>query len=119
MHDLGHDWARDARCSSASVVLIRRVALAWQVRKTQEATHFKAVVGEDGKEILEPCSPGDAQGFPSTLDELDSQGLAKRVMPPKISKSDFDRVLVRARPTVGKDDLKVYEDFTREFGEEG
>ena len=41
-----------------------------------------------------------------------------QVMPPKISKADFDRVLIRARPTVGKDDLKVYEDFTNEFGED-
>jgi vacuolar protein-sorting-associated protein 4 len=93
--------------------------LALQVRKTQEATHFKTVPGDNGKEVLEPCSPGDSQGFPSTLDELDRKGLAKRVMPPKITKSDFDRVLVRARPTVGRDDLKVYEDFTNEFGEEG
>eukprot|EP00238_Polyblepharides_amylifera_P002987 CAMPEP_0196589196 /NCGR_PEP_ID=MMETSP1081-20130531/62963_1 /TAXON_ID=36882 /ORGANISM="Pyramimonas amylifera, Strain CCMP720" /LENGTH=447 /DNA_ID=CAMNT_0041911927 /DNA_START=203 /DNA_END=1546 /DNA_ORIENTATION=+ len=89
------------------------------IRKTQEATHFKFTNGEDGIEMLEPCSPGDPAGFESTLDELDTKGLAKKVMPPKISKKDFERVLIRARATVGVNDLKVYEDFTSEFGEEG
>jgi len=28
-------------------------------------------------------------------------------------------VLLRARPTVSHDDLKVFENFTEEFGEEG
>lgn len=42
-----------------------------------------------------------------------------QVMPPKITKQDFDRVLARARPTVGKEDLKVYTNFTEEFGEDG
>lgn len=32
---------------------------------------------------------------------------------------DFEKVLLRARPTVSQKDLKVFEDFTAEFGEEG
>lgn len=30
----------------------------------------------------------------------------------------FSQVLLRARPTVGKSDLEVFERFTQEFGEE-
>ncbi len=42
-----------------------------------------------------------------------------QVQPPKISMRDFEKVLLRARPTVSNKDLKVFEEFTQEFGEEG
>ena len=42
-----------------------------------------------------------------------------QVQPPRISMRDFEKVLLRARPTVSGKDLKVFEDFTKEFGEEG
>jgi vacuolar protein-sorting-associated protein 4 len=42
-----------------------------------------------------------------------------QVHPPKISFRDFEKVLLRARPTVSHKDLQIYEDFTSEFGEEG
>eukprot|EP00887_Chlorella_sp_A99_P006851 scaffold2.g6851.t1 len=66
-----------------------------QVRKTQDATHFKKVRADD-KEMLEPCSPGEPGAFQATL-----------------------QVLLRARPTVSPSDLQSYEQFTKEFGEEG
>ena len=40
-------------------------------------------------------------------------------MPPKITRADFDRVLMRARPTVSVGDLEVHTRFTKEFGEKG
>ncbi|KAL9269882.1 SUPPRESSOR OF K(+) TRANSPORT GROWTH DEFECT 1-like protein [Drosera capensis] len=43
----------------------------------------------------------------------------KQIVPPPITKSDFDKVLARQRPTVSKSDLEVHERFTKEFGEEG
>lgn len=42
-----------------------------------------------------------------------------QVHPPKITFRDFEKVLLRARPTVSTKDLEVYENFTSEFGEEG
>jgi vacuolar protein-sorting-associated protein 4 len=42
-----------------------------------------------------------------------------QVHPPNITMRDFEKVLTRARPTVGAKDLEVYENFTKEFGEEG
>lgn len=42
-----------------------------------------------------------------------------QITPPPISKTDFDKVLARQRPTVSKGDLEVHERFTKEFGEEG
>lgn len=41
-----------------------------------------------------------------------------QVMPPKITFTDFQKVMLRARPTVGKSDLEIFERFTSEFGEE-
>jgi len=40
-------------------------------------------------------------------------------MPPMIAMRDFEKVLLRARPTVSTKDLKVFVDFTTEFGEVG
>lgn len=42
-----------------------------------------------------------------------------QVHPPQIAMRDFEKVLLRARPTVSKSDLGIYEKFTSEFGEEG
>ena len=42
-----------------------------------------------------------------------------QVQPPVITMRDFEKVLLRARPTVSNKDLAVFEEFTKEFGEEG
>ena len=89
------------------------------VRKTQEATHFKTVPQPDGTEHYVPCSPGDPAAWPCTLETLADKGYASQVHPPKITKNDFVKVLLKARPTVAKADLEVHERFTAEFGEEG
>lgn len=48
-----------------------------------------------------------------------SRSYGAQVQPPVITMRDFEKVLLRARPTVGQKDLKVFEEFTKEFGEEG
>ena len=55
----------------------------------------------------------------SCRDRSDSSPACMQVQPPKISMRDFEKVLLRARPTVSNKDLKVFEEFTQEFGEEG
>ena len=92
------------------------------VRKVQEATHFKTCpkAGErDGsKQRYVPCSPGDP---PRGRVRWNSWRIwdTRPVMPPNITANDFRKVLLRARPTVAKEDLEVHERFTKEFGEEG
>ena len=88
------------------------------VRKTQDATHFREVT-KDGKQQLEACSPGDPGAFAATLAGLADKGLADRVATPVITMRDFEKALLKARPTVSVADLKTQEDFTRECGEEG
>lgn len=117
--------------SGSDIASLVKDVLFQPVRKTQDATHFKwthrnrSELGgtkgdDDEKEVmLEPCSPGDPEAFEASLDTLDQAGYAKHVAPPPITKHDFERALVRARPTVSAEDVKAYDDFTNEFGESG
>ncbi|KAL3530406.1 hypothetical protein ACH5RR_009728 [Cinchona calisaya] len=84
------------------------------VRKTQDAMFF--VKTPNG--LWMPCGPKQPGAVQITMQELAGQGLAAKIIPPPISKIDFDKVLARQRPTVSKSDLEVHERFTKEFGEE-
>ncbi|KAG0502509.1 hypothetical protein HPP92_002581, partial [Vanilla planifolia] len=72
------------------------------VRKTQDAMFF--VKTSDGMWV--PCGPKSAGAIQITMQELASEGLAAKILPPPISRTDFDKVLARQRPTVSKADLE-------------
>jgi len=88
------------------------------VRKTQDAMHFKEVRTEQG-EMWMPCGPREPNAIQTTMVDLASEGLAAKILPPPITKSDFVKILAKQKPTVSKSDLEIQERFTREFGEEG
>ena len=144
--DLASLGARSEGFSGSDVAVAVKDVLFEPVRKTQEATHFKAVAGPGGVTVrgagaemrcarcralaltraptcapqqYEPCSPGDSAAFPATLTSLADAGHSAAVVPPRITRADFDRVLLRARKTVSKEDLETHTRFTKEFGEEG
>ncbi|GFZ20324.1 AAA-type ATPase family protein [Actinidia rufa] len=85
------------------------------VRKTQDAMYF---IRTDDDTWM-PCGSKQPGAVQTTMQDLDAKGLASKIIPPPISKMDFDKVLARQRPTVSKADLDVHERFTKEFGEEG
>ncbi|RYR43061.1 hypothetical protein Ahy_A08g039490 isoform B [Arachis hypogaea] len=85
------------------------------VRKTQDAMYFYK--SPDGMWI--PCGPKQPGAIQTTMQDLASKGLASKILPPPITRTDFEKVLARQRPTVSKADLDVHERFTKEFGEEG
>ncbi|PPD93636.1 hypothetical protein GOBAR_DD09424 [Gossypium barbadense] len=85
------------------------------VRKTQDAMFFFKTPDD----MWMPCGPKQPGAVQITMQELAAKGLASQILPPPISRSDFDKVLARQRPTVSKADLEVHERFTNEFGEEG
>ncbi|CAN4098981.1 unnamed protein product [Withania somnifera] len=85
------------------------------VRKTQDAMFFT----HTSDDTWMPCGPKHPCAVQTTMQELAAKGLASKIIPPPISKTDFDKVLARQRPTVSKSDLDVHERFTKEFGEEG
>ena len=42
-----------------------------------------------------------------------------RLLEPPVTKRDFEKALVSTRPTVNAADLEKYEEWTRDFGQEG
>jgi SpoVK/Ycf46/Vps4 family AAA+-type ATPase len=52
-------------------------------------------------------------------DKMHLRSMTLQVLPPPITRADFNKVLARQKPTVSKADLEVHERFTKEFGEEG
>ncbi|KAG5379310.1 hypothetical protein IGI04_027152 [Brassica rapa subsp. trilocularis] len=85
------------------------------VRKTQDAMFF--FKSPDGTWM--PCGPRQPGAIQTTMQDLATKGLAEKIIPPPITRTDFEKVLARQRPTVSKSDLDVHERFTQEFGEEG
>ncbi|CAM0878575.1 unnamed protein product [Alopecurus aequalis] len=101
--------------SGSDVAVCVKDVLFEPVRKTQDAMYFfKTEAG-----MWMPCGSRQPGAVQTTMTELASQGNAAQILPPPISKTDFEKVLARQRPTVGKKDLEVHERFTKEFGEEG
>ena len=120
-HDFKHLGEHTEGFSGSDIATLVKDVLFQPVRKTQDATHFKwkskSPEARNEQSILEPCSPGDPEAFEATLETLDQASYTKRVVPPPITREDFERALVRARPTVSAQDIKAYDDFTHEFGE--
>uniref|UniRef100_A0A6N2L8F8 Vesicle-fusing ATPase n=1 Tax=Salix viminalis TaxID=40686 RepID=A0A6N2L8F8_SALVM len=84
------------------------------VRKTQDAMFFIHA----SNDMWIPCGPKHPGAVQISMQDLAAQGLAEKILPPPIMKTDFDKVLARQKPTVSKTDLDVHERFTKEFGEE-
>lgn len=103
--------------SGSDISVVVKDVLMEPIRKTQDATHFK-IIRSNGVPMYEPCAPSEHGAIPTTLAALAEQGKASQVHPPDICFRDFEKVLIKARPTVSKDDLIVFEKYAKEFGEE-
>ena len=108
--------------SGADIGIVVRDALMMPIRKVQTATHFKQVAGPSPvdpsvtvNDLWTPCGPRE-QG--ST--EMSWMTIAgDKLKEPHLTVADFLKALNSNRPTVNADDLKRFEDFTRDFGQEG
>ena len=108
--------------SGADIGIVVREALMMPIRKVQTATHFKNARGPSPtdpntimNDLLTPCGPRE----PGTheMSWMDVPG--DKLLEPSVQVSDFLRSLENTRPTVNADDLKRFEEFTRDFGQEG
>lgn len=117
------DWQELGRrtegFSGSDVSVVVKDVLMQPIRLLQEATHFRKVRTEDGKVMYEPCAPAAPGAEEMNVNWFAENNKGDLVVPPKVTYKDFEKVLARARPTVGANDLKIFEDFTKEFGEEG
>jgi len=101
--------------SGSDVAVCVRDALMEPVRALQAATHFRQQTDGPDAGKWTPCSPGDARGREMSLMDVKPDEL----LAPEVSFNDFLKVLRNARPTVSKNDLERYTQFTAEFGQEG
>lgn len=124
--------AKSEGFSGSDISNVVQQALMRPVRKILQATHFKPVrvaqatharqtlltrrqVMKDGKRMLTPCSPGDADRIEMTYDGVDSDEL----LAPDVMLKDFEMALEDSHPTVSKDDVGKQIEWTNEFGSEG
>ena len=115
--------------SGADVSILVREALFEPVRKCRAATHFKKVKagatpeyasagrGDEPTFYWTPCSPGDPDPTKAEMSLLDVPG--PQLMAPHSTFRDFQNALENVRPSVGPEDLKAQEEFTKNFGMEG
>lgn len=108
--------------SGADIAIVVKDALMEPIRRVQKATHFKLVSGPDPNnpgqvihDLLAPCSPGDRGAFEVKWTDIDGE----KLLEPPVTKRDFEEALASTRPTVNAADLRQYEEWTRDFGQEG
>lgn len=101
--------------SGSDIAVCVKDVLFEPVRKTQDAMFFY----KTNDDVWMPCGTRQPGAVHITMQELAAKGLAAKIVPPPITRIDFEKVLARQRPTVSKADLEVHERFTKEFGEEG
>lgn len=103
--------------SGADVNVMVRDALYEPVRICQLATHFKQVPdpANPTAQVWTPCSPADAGATEMTLYDIP----AGQLLPIPVAPRHFENALGNAKPSVGPDDLKRFEDWTKQFGQEG
>ena len=108
--------------SGADIGIVVREALMMPIRKVQSATHFKYETGPSPtdpeqivSDLLTPCGPRDRGAVEMNWMQVPGD----KLLEPKVTLSDFLKSLQNTRPTVNADDLKRFEDFTADFGQEG
>ena len=108
--------------SGADIGIVVREALMMPIRKVQTATHFKQATGPSPtdptvtvNDLLTPCGPRDHGATEMSWMSVPGD----KLLEPRVTVGDFVKSLQNTRPTVNADDLKRFEDFTRDFGQEG
>lgn len=108
--------------SGADISVLTRDAIYEPIRKFRTATHFKRVSGPSPidktkicDDLLTPCSPGE----PGAIEMGWEQVPTDKLMEPVVTGSDMLKALANSKPSVRKDDLVKFEQFTNDFGSEG
>ena len=108
--------------SGADIGIVVRDALMMPIRKVQTATHFKMASGPSPtdpstivNDLWTPCGPRDTGSMEKNWMDIPGDKLKE----PQLTVADFLKALQNNRPTVNAEDLKKFEDFTRDFGQEG
>lgn len=103
--------------SGADITVMVKDALYQPVRVAQTATHFKRVSDPSQQQpfLYEACSPGDPHGEEMSLYDISTE----RFKPNDVSYTHFKQALANVKPSVGSEDLKRFEDWTQQYGQDG
>ena len=103
--------------SGADISVMVKDALYQPVRVAQAASHFKKVKDPSGQQpfLLEACSPGERQAQEMSLYDISTE----QFKPNDVSYQHFKQALENVKPSVGPGDLKKFEDWTQQFGQDG
>ncbi|KAK8886958.1 hypothetical protein M9Y10_037993 [Tritrichomonas musculus] len=96
--------------SGSDLKILTREASFVSLRNLQQAQYFAEYQG-----MWWPCNPDQPGAVHKNWKELDP----KKIHPPLMTVNDFMVSLQKVRPSVAQSDLKKYEDWTNEFGQEG
>lgn len=97
--------------SGSDISVTVREALRMPIRRCQTATHFVRM--HDGKFC--PVPPGTPGATAMSIMDVPPRMLAV----PRVTMGDFYAVMKKAKSSVGSEELTKYDEWTREFGEEG
>lgn len=113
---------RTENYSGADISVLVRDAIYEPVRKFRTATHFKKVSGPSPTnkdvivhDLLTPCSPGEPGAVEMSWETVPTD----KLLEPVVTASDMLKALANSKPSVRKDDLVKFEEFTRDFGSDG
>ncbi len=103
--------------SGSDISVLVRDALYEPVRIAQIATHFRQVADPTGEHpfLWEPCPPS-AKGAV----EMDLYSIGPgQLKPLDTTIQHFEHAVRSTKPSVGQGDLARFEDWTRQYGQEG
>ena len=81
------------------------------LKVVESSTHFKR--GENDRYV--PCSPGDADAIEMTWNDIPHDKL--KLLP--VTSKDYLRSIQETKPSVDQGGLARYEEWTRDFGNNG
>eukprot|EP01105_Mastigella_eilhardi_P015795 TRINITY_DN3615_c0_g1_i1.p1 TRINITY_DN3615_c0_g1~~TRINITY_DN3615_c0_g1_i1.p1 ORF type:complete len:219 (+),score=55.99 TRINITY_DN3615_c0_g1_i1:863-1519(+) len=100
--------------SGADIDVAVRDAVLQPVREAIRATHFVQVAGKEQQAgpLYAPCTENDPGAVARTLWELPFDSLAL----PDVEPRHLEASLQQARPTVGTEELRIFEEWTARYG---
>lgn len=106
--------------SGHDIAVVVKDALMEPVRRIQTATHFRKIEDSDSQDLnssprYQPCSPGAPGAVEMNWMELEGDQLKE----PDLTMKDFIKAVKTNKPTVNKEELTRFVEFTNDFGSEG
>jgi len=103
--------------SGSDISVMVRDALYEPVRTCQVATHFKQCLDPANPQdhLYEPCAPSDPAAEEMTVMEVPDG----KLKPPAVNMKHFEAIIKNAKSSVSPQDLERFEEWTRQFGQEG